>query len=225
MLLALLISLFPPFEFGENNTKTIPDKGGNSDISEIADKLPIKKYDFIFNNNKKSIVLDSNTFTPKFYSKDSIELKRKEWSNKRIEFEGEFNEPIYSDKTVLFKTTHPYKEKWIYINGKRTKIFQKNGINYPIDFDPHFTDQWAINYNEVKKEYDKSPNNWDTKDVNTFDSVRKYYKYNVTEPVYYLLDRKLILSELFVEYIIAILLSIISGYLIQRFIPEKLMKI
>jgi hypothetical protein len=83
----------------------------------------------------------------------------------------------------------------------------------------------ALNYNEVKEDYKKSPGEWSHHWVSFYDSAKRYDKYYVVQPIYYRLNRELILGELLIEYILAVLLSVILGYLIKRFIPEKFLKI
>jgi len=62
--LVIIISLFPPFEFGNEvinnlNKGTLADlESNNSDLA----KLPIKGYDFIFNGDKKSFHLDNKNY-------------------------------------------------------------------------------------------------------------------------------------------------------------------
>jgi hypothetical protein len=54
VLLAIIISLFPPFEFGDEKLRTLEERNL---YYSIADKLPIKEYSFIFSDNKKKFDL------------------------------------------------------------------------------------------------------------------------------------------------------------------------
>lgn len=56
---------FPPFEFGNEIFSSLGrSRVGSSRTSGGSDfgKLPIKEYDFIFNNNKKAFPLNNNTY-------------------------------------------------------------------------------------------------------------------------------------------------------------------
>jgi hypothetical protein len=74
----------------------------------------------------------------------------------------------------------------------------------------------AINYDEVKNQYHKSPNDWDFKYVDYFDSSKKFDLYDISKPVYWLLERKILFGELMVEYILAFFVAIIAGYFLHR---------
>jgi hypothetical protein len=74
----------------------------------------------------------------------------------------------------------------------------------------------AINYNEVKNEYTKNPNDWDFKDTTVIRTIKKYEAFKIIYPISPLVIRKLLFGELMVEYILAFLVSIIVGYLISK---------
>jgi hypothetical protein len=213
ILLALLISLFPPFEFG--NEKQNPFKGEY--------KLPVKKYDFILGDNKKDIILDYISFTKKFYNRDSLESYRDKWRDRKFDFVQTSIDSFFTQRRVLFLIPEKLRTSYPDFHISDSYNFPDNSDKIvKVNKDEKNTD--AINYNDVKTEYNKHPNNWDYESIKIFDSIKKYDKYKITEPVYYSLERKILSSELFVEYILAILISLISGFLIQRLIPIKLDK-
>lgn len=215
--LALIISLFPPFEFGNEKLKEMG-------FTFVADNLPVKKYDFIFNSNKKYLAIGHNTFRAKFYSKDSIEQIRNNWNDNAYKFIGSSADSFFTKKDFLFHYVKSQETKILpqqniqsgWVNGYKQRKFN---LSY-LDEREIIGVEMAINYKEVKNEYDKSPNNWGVKYVNVLDSVRNYDEYEIKQPNYYLLDRKLIWSEFFVEFILAVWFSLISGYLINKFFPE-----
>ncbi|MGD1006042.1 MAG: hypothetical protein ABR980_02285 [Ignavibacteriaceae bacterium] len=242
--LGIIISLFPPFEFGRSSYN-----------------LPIKKYDIIFGSIKKYIIVSYDTLQLKFYNLDSLEYYKGYYKN----LWGDCDFILRQTSTDTFYTTHKFlfkksagsksglmpigikiedgakytKDKdgyWQYagisdqpseqsapvsrFGNTSDKIIEIYGDKFTRDKDgnlrliENYDDKVedAINYNEVRNDYEKSPRNWDFKYVKIIDSVKKYDEYTVAKPVYYLLDRKIILNELFVEYILAFFISIILGY-------------
>lgn len=63
------ITIFPPFKFGGEKLRTLTERKQNYNL---AYKLPIKKYDFIFGSNQKPIQVGSHIVNKKIYSKDSV---------------------------------------------------------------------------------------------------------------------------------------------------------
>ena len=263
ILLSVIISLFPPFEFGNEKKRTLSERRNNS---KIVDKLPIKKYDFIFNDNKKYFALDSTIFN-KIFPKDSVEPYKEKWSDKKFQFVSSIDS-FFTAKGFLFPTllNERYKNGKRKINNKLN--YKEYGLvdlrysldrlptNYVINYDEVFKhpalspqEEWkfnqtgklindemkkndplvedadfikeAINYWDVKREYEKEPFNWNWGVFFHFDSAGNYEKYNITQPEYYSLERKILLSEFFIEYILAFFVSIIFGYLIQKIKSRK----
>jgi hypothetical protein len=207
VILALLISLFPPFNFGNG----------------------IKQYDFLFNGIKKDISLDSNNIQQYFHDKESLEYYKKLWSGSKFEFSRSVDS-FFTRSGFIY----PLFLNERYPNGVRKLNDKLNYKDFGLDKRQQISEfgnnddlrPWkqtenedlyknAINYIYVKKEYEKEPNIWQLVPLYHFDSAGKYDVYNVSNPVYYLLERKILLSELLVEYIIAMLISLLSGYLIQ----------
>ena len=241
VLLAIIISLFPPFKFNTKGEKYI-NEGGY--FFNIYNKLPVKKYDFIFSDNKKYIVLAYYDFFKKFYDKDSVLYYKNIWRDKK------FNFNLASTDTFLTAS------RYLYQIMPNTKIVHKSAVddllsnpkNYLPDYNNygdtttnnfryeiegnriikyynHETNIDAVNYNEVKGKYDKSPYDWNYKYVFNVDSVKKYIEYSITQPVYILLDRSLLFEELVVEYILAFFISVIIGFIIQKFVLSKSVKL
>ena len=263
VILAVIISLFPPFEFGNEKLKTLSERRSNS---QIADKLPLKKYDFFFGSNKKYIPLTSFNFTKKFYSRDSVVYYTKLWNDKKfncnltstdtfltatkflyepkgweITFskhrgrwprqdeysdsifyvtEGKWEDPIFYKKTALEKLLadpNNYEYNYYQFGEPDTNKFRCETYgNKIIKYNNEETNKDAVNFSSVKDEYEISPDKWNYKYVYKVDSIKKYYEYSITQPVYYLLDRKILLSELLIEYMLAFFVSIILGYLIAK---------
>jgi len=59
--LSIVISLFPPFSWGDERLRTISERQRIHYYYE--DKIPIKEYDFLFNDLKKEFVFSNNTIT------------------------------------------------------------------------------------------------------------------------------------------------------------------
>jgi hypothetical protein len=254
---SLIISLFPPFEFGNEKLRTLQERNANS---KIIDTLPIKQYDFIFHNNKKYFVLDSTGFQ-KLLAKESLEFYKEKWKDKEFKFIRSIDSfftakgflyPIFSNERYengsrKINTKLNYKEYGLVILHQRLDEMPSNYfINYSEVFkhqmlspqeewmlnqqqhfikskmketDPSLEDddfiKNAINYWDVKREYEKEPY-WNWTILFHFDSSGKYEEYNITQPVYYLLDRNILFNELLVEYILALFVSLVTGYIIQK---------
>ena len=159
ILLAVIISLFPPFEFGNEKLKTISERRINSDI---ADKLPVKKYDFILGSNKKYIFLKYNYYTTlKFYHRDSLNYYKSLWGDDKFIFDNSSVDSFSIAKSSKFDptTAKPWDFDW-FDSGKVTTANPQDTI--------------------VRYEYDL---------------------YNIYQPKYYLLERKLLLGEILIECI------------------------
>jgi len=227
ILLAVIISLFPPFEFGNEKLRTLSERRINS---KIIEKLPIKKYDFLFGSNKKYFALDSYTFQ-KLFTKESLKSYKEKWNDKRFKFIAAIDS---------FFTAIGFLDQLL-LNGNRGLIYKPNykdyglvifrgGImdtpkNYAIDYSEvlggstnfiqNSADYWDVK-SKYEKDMEKDPISWSWHLLYRFDSAGTYDKYFVTQPVYYLLDRKILFNELMVEYILDFFVSIIVGYLISK---------
>jgi hypothetical protein len=216
LFLATVISLFPPFEFGNEKLKTLQERNANYRISE---KLPVKRYDFIFGGVKNNIILDYRTLQKKFYNQDSLKFYKNLWKESEFSFINSNNDTFYTIRRILFKKAIPaQKNKYIksYILHAwepENEDIENSSIHYNTLLDNDFD---ALNFNEVKNEYFKSPDDWDFKRVNKIDSVKKYDKYNITYPKYYSLNREILFGELMVEYFLAFILSIAVQLVINR---------
>jgi hypothetical protein len=248
--LSLIISLFPPFEFGRAYSV-------NARKGTMFDRLPIKQYDFIFNSNRKNFALfgEGGLCCRRFKKGDSteklLEYYKDRWPYPKVEYVYSVDS-FFTAERVLFRDTT--KQKFYFDESADSQIEERiNQIDVPakgyklesilelgewgeaqnkyvyheingkniIKYYLPETNKDAINYNEILSEYNKIPNDWSYKYVLKFDSSGKYLVYKLTEPMIYLLDRDLLLSELLVEYILALFVSIIGGYLIQRFVFRK----
>ncbi len=227
ILLAFIISLFPPFEFGNEKLRTLSERKSNSDI---VNKLPIKQYDFIFGSNKKSFTLEYYSFNEKFNDKNSLEDYKKLNSDYGFYFISSSADSFYTAKRYLYKDTTSkeniknkggktkYKFDFSKSNSYEGLLLAQNDsqTNNIIKYDDDGSNTDAINYKEVKEDYNKAPGNWDFKYIDRIDSIKKYDEYKIAQPIYYLLDRKILLGELLVEYILAFFISLVIGYLTER---------
>lgn len=205
--LAVIISLFPPYEFGHEMAPTLSNPKVNA---EMKSKLPVKKYDFLFSNDKKCFPLASYKFRETFQNKDSIQAHIaiwKKYGDKKFSLRYIFIDSFY---------TASY-QKYNYADKNATYLRKGNRIiKYTIDNQ----NKDAINY-KVRDYYKKAPNEWRFKRIIKFDSTKKYYGYIVTQPSYYNLSRRMVLSELMIEYSSALLLSLIAGYIIKSIKQKK----
>ena len=79
----------------------------------------------------------------------------------------------------------------------------------------------AENYSEIKNEYLQNPKLWEVKYQKSFDSTKAFSLYDIVKPHYYLLERELLFSELFVNFLLAFFLSIGLGLLFVKVKERK----
>lgn len=227
LFLSLIISLFLPFEFGGEKLRTLSERKVNR---KIAEKLPVKTYDFIFNSNKKYFVLDHHSFPRKFYNNDSLKFYKAKWRDKKFVLENSSVDSFFSANRFLYLGRYKFKfGTWGYITppnkifgienayaptGPKTLYYYKDGNKVVKYYFPE-RNKDAKNYDQVKNEYIQNPNNWDFKYILNLDSTKKYEQFSIVEPVYYLLNRKILIGEISIEYILALIISFIVGYFYQ----------
>jgi len=244
--LAILISLFPPFNWDiPSNRKDIYN------YLEIRDFLPLKKYSFIFDGNKKIVPVGTVIFGKKYYQQDSVKLKKV--LSDAIEFQyWEGIDTFYNYEPVAYeiKINNSQSEFTSKLGKQKPKIeiyydpseFTSDGVlinQKPKDkiyYDPsEFTSDRKVytledlfekkddiikrakNYNDIKERYLKNPDGWDVRYNKTYANLKIYYQYTIKKPNYYLLQRTLILSELFVNYLLAFFVSIGIGLIFKKF--------
>ncbi len=222
IILAIIISLFPPFEFGNEMIKTESERRSNSDI---ANKLPIKEYDLLLGSNKKYFILDYYDFQQKFYNKDTLNFYKDKWSDKKFIFITASADSFLTPQKIL----HEYslaerinlKQSYKKLKGfVETLEWRENHNWYPLTANEEGINT-ATNFYAVRNDFKKSPADWYIERISRLDSTKKYNLYDITQPVYYLLERKLLFSELLVEYILAFFISIIAGYIIKSFVLKR----
>ena len=274
ILLAVIISLFPPFEFNKS-VKALVDEANQSILYphgyysfnfydgnfiirlkplmktkisiNIAKKLPIKKYDFLFSSNKRYFALDSYSYI-NYFTENSLKAFKEKWNDKKYKFIATVDSfftakrflfipafdygNITAKDTIrlwqgLYNETLTWKEIDDKIDYKKYGLvdIDKSKFNYVINYPDYFWDTTkfitsCVNYWNVKKEYDKVNYYWLDETLFQFDSTGNYDKYLVTQPVYYLLDGKILFGELIVEYILAFFVSIIAGYLTSNLVSK-----
>ena len=164
--LAIGISLFPPFEFGNEKLRTLSERKLNT---EIVEKLPIKEYDFIFSNNKKYFALTSYDFVKKFYDKDSLKHYENLWGDKKFKFKTESTDTFLTASRLLhekltnkriaqggkykFRVTGKYRGESGLVEILRGMNDNKK-YNYDIDFDYDKlldTEEYTIDGNRIIK--------------------------------------------------------------------------
>lgn len=243
--LAIGISLFPPFEFGNEKLRTLSERKLNP---KIVDKLPIKEYDFIFSSNKKYFALSSYDFIKQFYSRDTAKYYENLWSDKLFKFIGESVDTFLTASRFIYQRWT--ENDWIKNNKGRIKrhrydfsplndeigIEKKKKEKTTFDFISIFEGQYtywiddsriirfnrdetnrdAVNFIDVKDKYESAPQLWDYKYEYKIDSIKKYYEYSITQPEYYLLKREILFAELVIEYILAFFVSLIIGFIIPK---------
>ncbi len=227
--LAVIVSLFPPYEWGNERLKTLEERRSNR---YIKDKLPVKTYDLIFNSNKKYFVLDDYEFEKKYYH------------NQQIEVETVLKDVIsFSFKvgTDTFRTEYlvAYKKTpQMILNEKRTKdslnhlIEAGNTVKDPFvdalesqrrrrydaeSFQEYMNITNSENFNLIKKEFEIRPNDWTTRAEIRIDSIKDFRFYTIKKPSYYLLSRQILMSELIINYVLVFILSIAASFLITTF--------
>lgn len=219
--LAILLSLFPPYYWGNEKIRTLSERRR----SDIDDQLPIKSYDLLFGSNKKLFKLGSYTFTNKYYENEFNSLDKilsDATGFKFISGIDTFSTKLsYAYKMtdaekigVLKEEQAKYKQSQRRGRNSRQKIF--NFVNWR-----DFSVEHADNFEIIKHEYLKAPNDWNTRWVNKIDSVKSFRNYTIKKPNYYLLGREIILSELFINYLLAFFLSTGLGLLFVKFKERK----
>jgi hypothetical protein len=228
LFLATVISLFPPFEFGNDKLKTLQEEYAifgeklktwqeQADIVRMSHELPVKKFDFLFGDNKKDIVLKYDSYYKKFYDKDSLAYYKNLWKHKIFIYNHTSFDTFYIAHKFLFKNSDGSK---MLINDKYTVgneiyfVCSDENVKWIENYDKekNVNYEWniedAVNYNEVKDNYNKSPNDWGFRYMKKIDDIKKYDEYIIATPNYYLLNRNILLGELLVEYFLAFILSI-----------------
>lgn len=71
LFLSTIISLFPPFEWGNEKFKTEKDRIINRNFLE---RLPIKNYDLLFASKKKYFLIGGNNYEQKIYNEEKIDV-------------------------------------------------------------------------------------------------------------------------------------------------------
>ncbi|MCL5029038.1 MAG: hypothetical protein M1480_08470 [Bacteroidetes bacterium] len=61
ILLSIVISLFPPFSWGDEKLRTISER--QTIHYYLEDKIPVKEYDFLFNDLKKEFIFSNSKVT------------------------------------------------------------------------------------------------------------------------------------------------------------------
>lgn len=266
--LGILISLFPPFNWDiPSNRKDIYN------YLEIRDFLPLKKYSFIFDGNKKIVPVGTVIFGKKYYQQDSVKLKKvlsdaiefQYWegidtfynyepvayeikiNNSQSEFTSKLgkqkpkNEIYYAPsefpdssalgnqrrKDEIYYAPSEFTSDGVLINQKPKDKIYYDPSEFTSDRKVYTLEDLfekkddiikrAKNYNDIKERYLKNPDGWDVRYNKTYANSKIYYQYTIKKPNYYLLQRTLILSELFVNYLLAFFVSIGIGLIFKKF--------
>ncbi len=100
IILSVIISLFPPFEFGNEKLKTQYERNINY---KIVEKLPIKQYDFIFNSNEKYFILIYYNYQKTFYNTRELKKYQNEWNERKFSLAETSADSFY---TSIFYLNH-----------------------------------------------------------------------------------------------------------------------
>lgn len=173
LILATIISLFPPFEWGDENIKTERERIKNRNILE---SLPIKEYDFLFASNKKYFITGSNQIYKKLYEGEELEVDTSDIISMKIE-KG------FDEFTI--KRNNPNLMESIIT----TSIFHKDKLEIKTAY---VSDEWALEtYNDI------------TNRTGNHSTKQYFKIFTIVKPNYYLLSREIIPSELVIEYLLA----------------------
>jgi hypothetical protein len=190
LLLAIYISLFPPFQWGGDKIKTHNER----ENFEYSDLLPIKEYDFLFSGNKKLFKVGKYKVSKKVYEKD---LKSLDFLDDAYGYKiKDVKDTITTLKDIAYKMD----------DSEKSKILRLE-IKYKLNW-REFSVKNADNYWEIQNEFEKSPESWNTRTVKAIVKIDEYKLYTIIKPHYYLLGREIILSELFVNYLLGVFFSI-----------------
>lgn len=231
LLPVIIVSLFPPFEWGKEKFKTLSERRSNS----IIDKLPIKSYDLVFNSNKKYFKIGDYNFEKKFYPENYYELNEILIDALSYSYKNGVD-TFKSNYRVAYKKTEE-----MLLEEKKTKdMIKKSNYSKKNDDDPYRTVlqrikqirfnyfDWdrtenersikqAKNYKLIKNEFEKNPEEWTTRIESQIDSVKNYKLYSIKKPEYYLLSREVITSELIINYILSFFVGIGLSFFILKF--------
>lgn len=192
LFLATIVSLFPPFEIGNELLRTQQER---NKYSEIMDNLPLKRYDFLFSKTKKSYPIGEYFFEEKVYDnqKSTIDLSD---AYKALTKTG-----VDTFKSIDWTKVNEVKEKPMkkeeskpFSSQNKTQRKVKN-----VDYN-----KWHDNF--IKKWLVEHPED-DISKPKKIDSIKSYKIYKITEPNWYVLKRELLINELFLEYFLALILS------------------
>ncbi|MBK6913006.1 MAG: hypothetical protein IPH11_04820 [Ignavibacteriales bacterium] len=230
LLPALIVSLFPPFEWGKEKLKTLSERRSNS----IIDELPIKCYDLVFNSNKKYFKIGDYNFEKKYYPVDYKRLNKilGDALSYRYEsgvdtFKSNFRlaykktkemllEEIKTKETINKSNNSKKNDDDSYRTVRqRIKQIQFNNFDWSEMENDYFIKQ-SKNYKEIKNDFEKNPKEWTTRIESHIDSVKIYRLYNIKKPEYYLLNREILTLELIINYILSFFVGIGLSFIIAK---------
>jgi hypothetical protein len=148
--LGIIISLFPPFEFSKRNI------------------LPVKKYDFLFGNNRKDIALRYDYFYMKFYDKDTLAYYKYLWKD--------YDFTLYISSADTFSTARKYLFKISKLQKFRSKYPEYSDMNdstLAAKLAQKYPDAYGDLPGKVKKKDTSNP--YDQFDEKTSGFVFKHY--------------------------------------------------
>lgn len=212
--LAIIISLFPPFHWD------IPsNQKNNYTYNEIKELLPLKKYSLIFDTNKKYFVFGSYIIEKKYSNTDYDTLSN------FLKDAITYKYFIGSDTIYNIK-----RNKYYRVVHRDTKGLLKNLYGNEGNFIFDFTDKneaeiklRELNIPYIVNGYDREGRIWmlTSNQKTSIDTIKKFRKYSIVKPKYYLLNREILLSELSINYLLAFFISIGIGLLFTRFKLNK----
>ena len=195
LILATIISLIPPYQWGNEYLKTQKEREENSYIIKY---LPIKQYNFLFASNKKYFPIGSYRISEILYQGERLRIDTSDILAKDVEG-GE------KGIDTFFYKFHKYQEsdwdKYYSYDKKRENLKTL------------YTEYWVNNIPSKKTKYlglDKPPDRY-REEMNEYNditnrisnSIKMYKIFSFQKPSYYLLSREIIFSELVIEYLLA----------------------
>lgn len=180
LILATIISLIPPYQWGNEYLKTQKEREENSYIIKY---LPIKQYNFLFTSNKKYFPIGSYQINEKVYPGEKLNVDTSDAINI---FHKVDTDTLSWRKLIHYQVSkHANIGSFEYFNNTMNDVARRQKF-----------------YKEVSSVVNLGK--WE--EFNTkmdIDSIKKSKMYFVEKPNYYFLKRELLIGELILEYLLA----------------------
>jgi len=216
--LATIISLFPPYQWGNEYLRTQKEREENSYIIKY---LPIKQYNVLFTSNKKYFPIDSYRISEILYQSEKLKTDTSDIFTKDVEEGGKGIDTFFN---IL---GNYYKSHWYEcVISDSTK---KDLVNLYYDY--FYRDIPSKKYSDIlgrqtpPEKIRGRINEYNELISRISDSIKRYKIFSFQKPSYYLLSREIIFSELVIEYLlagfIAFFVQIIITFSKRKMLNEK----